>query len=77
MIKVANENLSPLARRKAQIKEYREWASLVQQQTGKSVLTQAQEIRALKAMGGQCGVSDYYWYKLYDRSYHKGRGAPD
>ena len=74
---MANETPSLLARRGAQIQEYREWASMVQQQTGKSVLTQAQEIRALKAMGGKCGVSDYYWYKLYDPSYHKGRGAPD
>ena len=74
---MANETPSLLTRRKAQVKEYREWASLVQQQTGKSVLTQVQEIRALKAMGGKCGVSDYYGYKLYDESHQKGRGAPD
>ena len=74
---MANETPSLLTRRKAQVEEYREWTSSVKQQTGKSVLTQAQEIRALKGMGGKCGVSDYYWYKLYDQKYQKGRGAPD
>lgn len=72
-----NENPSVLSRRAAQFTECREWARLVQQQTGKSYLTQLREIRALKSMGGQCGVSDYYWYKMYDESYQKGRGAPD
>ena len=70
-------NQSQLSRRVAQLNEYREWAALVTQQTGKSLLTQFREIRALKSTGGQCGVSDYYWYKLYDQSYQKGRGAPD
>ena len=57
--------------------EYRAWATQAQAQTGKSWLTQLGEIRALKAMGGQCGVSDYYWYKLYDDDYLLGRGRAD
>ena len=72
---VAREN--QFQRRLAQLNEYREWAALAQQQTGKSLITQALEIKALKTMGGQCGISDYYWYKLYDESHQKGRGAPD
>lgn len=70
-------NGSRRSRLAARLGEYREWASVVQRQTGKSWLTQLKEIRALRQTGGQCGVSDYYWYKLYDPSYHKGRGAPD
>lgn len=66
-----------LSRLAGQFKEYREWASLVQEQTGKGLLTQMREIRALKQAGGQCGISDYYWYKLYDDQYQMGRGAPD
>jgi hypothetical protein len=57
--------------------KYRAWAQMVTQQTGKSWLTQLNEIRNLRGLGGQCGVSDYYWYRLYDPSYHYGRGAPD
>lgn len=57
--------------------EYREWASLAQAQTGKTWLTQLCEIRALRSTGGQCGVSDYYWHRLYDDSYLKGRGRKD
>ncbi len=57
--------------------EYRTWACQAQAQTGKSWLTQLGEIRALKAMGGQCGISDYYWYKLYDDDYLLGRGRAD
>ena len=72
---VAREN--QFQRRLAQLKEYREWAALAQQQTGKNLITQGREIKALKSMGGQCGISDYYWYKLYDQKYQKGRGAPD
>jgi hypothetical protein len=60
-----------------QIKEYREWATLAQRQTGKNMMTQLHEIRALKRYGGQCGISDYYWYKLYDDDYLKGRGRQD
>lgn len=57
--------------------EYRNWAIQAQAQTGKSWLTQLNEIRALKAMGGQCGATDYYWHKLYDDNYLKGRGRKD
>jgi hypothetical protein len=60
-----------------QIKEYREWGTLAQEQTGKSLFTQLKEIRALKSYGGQCGISDYYWYKLYDDRYLMGGGARD
>jgi len=60
-----------------QLSEYREWAALAQAQTGKSLLTQLREIRALRNFGGQCGISDYYWYKLYDDQYQWGRGACD
>ena len=35
------------------------------------------EILALKKLGGQCGISDYYWYKLYDSDYLQGRGVED
>jgi len=66
-----------LARRSAQLRESREWSALVKEQTGKSLAVQLREIRALKDYGGQCGVSDYYWYKLYDDSYMMGRGARD
>ncbi|MDP2369222.1 sugar-transfer associated ATP-grasp domain-containing protein [Rhodoferax sp.] len=66
--------MSGLAKR---FEEYRTWASQAQAQTGKSWLTQLGEIRALKAMGGQCGISDYYWYKLYDDNYLLGRGRED
>lgn len=46
-------------------------------QTGKSALQQCREILALKKLGGQCGISDYYWYKLYDSDYLHGRGIKD
>lgn len=72
-----NEKGSKLSRLTEQFNEYREWASLAQQQTGKSVITQLREIRVLKQAGGQCGISDYYWYKLYDDDYLKGRGRED
>lgn len=61
----------------SQIREYREWATLAQEQTGKSLFTQLSEIQALKRYGGQCGISDYYGYKLYDDDYQMGRGAAD
>lgn len=64
-------------RRVAQIREYREWIALVKEQTGKGLATQLREIRALKKSGGHCGVSDYYWYKLYDENYLMGGGARD
>lgn len=63
--------------RLAQYRELRDWACLASQQTGKSVFTQLREIRNLKQLGGECGVSDYYWYKLYDDAYLHGRGKAD
>jgi hypothetical protein len=57
--------------------ELRGWASLAKLQTGKSAATQLREIHALRSMGGQCGISDYYSYKLYDENFHTGRGARD
>ncbi len=66
-----------IASRWHQLKEYREWMSLAQAQTGKSRLDQIREIVALRKYGGCCGISDYYWHKLYDDSYLMGRGAKD
>jgi hypothetical protein len=59
------------------VNEWRGWSALARQQTGKSIPAQLREIRALRGMGGQCGMSDYYCYKLYDDSYQLGRGARD
>jgi Sugar-transfer associated ATP-grasp len=56
---------------------YRQWAALATAQTGKGWLAQIREIRALRRLGGNCGISDYYWYKLYDEAYQEGRGAAD
>lgn len=56
---------------------FRHWQQLAEQQTGKGTLRQIREILALRKMGGQCGLSDYYWYKLYDDTYLEGRGAQD
>lgn len=64
-------------RRRSQLGEYQEWAARATQQTGKSLVTQLREIKSLKAAGGQCGVTDYYWYKLYDDDYLLGRGRLD
>lgn len=50
----------------ARFAEYREWARLAREQTGKSLLIQAREILALRRAGGQCGITDYYWFRLYD-----------
>ncbi len=61
----------------ARLREYRAWVRLAEAQTGKGLLTQAREIRALKRAGGRCGVTDYYWFRLYDAAYQRGRGAPD
>ena len=66
-----------LARRLAQFREYRAWANVATQQTGKSLFSQAREIIELKSFGGQCGITDYYWHKLYDDSYLEGRGRRD
>jgi hypothetical protein len=64
-------------RRQSQLNDYREWAAIAKQQTGKSRSAQIREIRALKAAGGQCGATDYYWYRLYDDDYLMGRGRQD
>ena len=66
-----------LARLTDRVDEYRTWGTQAREQTGKSMLKQLQEIRALKNSGGQCGISDYYWYKLYDDDYLMGGGARD
>lgn len=71
------KNTSRMSQVTARLKEYREWALLVQAQTGKDLLTQIKEIRALRHAGGKCGISDYYWSKLYDDSYLKGAGRKD
>lgn len=57
--------------------EYREWVRLAEAQSGKGLLTQAREILALKRAGGRCGITDYYWFKLYDDGYLRGRGSAD
>lgn len=59
------------------LREYRAWSSLAREQSGKSPLRQLQEVLALWKMGGQCGISDYYWYGLYRDDYLMGRGARD
>jgi Sugar-transfer associated ATP-grasp len=71
------ETGGPFRRRAAQLDEYRKWAALAEQQTGKSWSTQMREILALKRTGGQCGITDYYWHKLYDDDYLKGGGRKD
>lgn len=57
--------------------EFRKWATLAEAQTGKSITVQLREITKLNKTGGQCGVTDYYQFKLYDDSYLKGRGRED
>lgn len=59
------------------LSRYRAWAELARAQTGKSWLTQLQEIAALRNQGGECRLSDYYQFKLYDESYLRGRGRQD
>ena len=61
----------------ARLGQLREWSALASRQSGKSALAQMREIRALRGAGGECGISDYYCYKLYDDAYQSGRGAPD
>ncbi|NWG31230.1 MAG: hypothetical protein HXY29_07025 [Rhodocyclaceae bacterium] len=68
---------SPFGKHAARLAEFRQWASVAKSQTGKDWLTQAREIWALKHAGGRCGVTDYYWFRLYDESYLRGRGAKD
>lgn len=57
--------------------EYREFARLAGEQTGKSLFQQAREIIALRWVGGRCGVTDYYWFRLYDENYMGGEGWRD
>lgn len=66
-----------IGRLMSRVDQYRDWAALVTRATGKSALAQMREIRALRQLGGGCGISDYYWYRLYDESYLEGRGAAD
>lgn len=61
----------------SRLETYQNWTRLAEQQTGKSALQQCREILALRKMSGQCGISDYYWYKLYDSDYLEGRGVED
>lgn len=61
----------------SRMREISEWVGRVKEQTGKGLLTQAREIYALRRYGGQCGVSDYYWYRLYDSDYLNGDGQRD
>lgn len=56
-------------RRASRITEYLRWAELAKADTGKSVYRQLREISTLGKKGGECGVSDYYWYRLYDDAY--------
>lgn len=56
-------------RRASRLSEYLRWARLAKAETGKSVYRQFSEISALSKLGGECGVSDYYWYRLYDEAY--------
>jgi hypothetical protein len=63
--------------RMSQLQEYRGWVAHAQQRSGKGAIRQLGEIRSLRRLGGRCGVSDYYWYRLYDEGYQKGRGAVD
>jgi hypothetical protein len=57
--------------------EFRLWAKLAKGQTGKSIARQLAEIRALRGSGGRCGISDYYWYRLYDDEYQCGDGTAE
>lgn len=64
-----NDTSGGFTRRASRFGEYLRWAAQVRAETGKSVSRQLREISALSKKGGQCGVSDYYWYKLYDDRY--------
>lgn len=59
------------------VRELQHFMSVARRQTGKSWFTQLREIRELRTMGGRCGATDYYWYRLYDDGYLKGRGRRD
>src|SRR4029079_1520787 len=68
----AGENVNGLA---ARVAEFRESAGLAREQTGKPLLTQLREIRALRRIGGECGATDYYRYRLYDEGWLDRRRA--
>ncbi len=51
--------------------------SVAQRQTGKPWHVQLLEIRSLARMGGKCGATDYFWHRMYDDRYIKGRGRKD
>lgn len=74
---MGQDNLSWFGSRAARLQEYRRWAAQATEQTGKRAARQLRDIRSLKKMGGRCGASDYYWYKLYDDDYLHGAGAKD
>ena len=74
---MAESQVGVIGRRLAQLREYRQWAEMATRQTGKSLAAQAREIFELKSYGGHCGITDYYWHKLYDDSYLAGRGRQD
>lgn len=59
------------------ITEFRQWARLAQQQSSKGRLAQIKDIVALKRLPGQCGVTDYYWFRLYDDAYLLQEGRRD
>ena len=67
-----NDTRSWFNRRASSIREYLRWAEHAKTETGKSIGRQLREINALSKQGGQCGVSDYYWYRLYDDRYLDG-----
>lgn len=66
-----------LSRLFERLQEYRTLADLAREHSGKSWWSQFREIRGLKNAGGQCGISDYYRFKLYDAKHLQGRGASD
>ena len=68
---------NPLSEISRRLNELRHCSTVAKRQSGKGAATQMQEIRALSKMGGQCGISDYYCYKLYDDDFQTGRGARD
>ena len=73
----ATNNESRIDRLSLRYREFRNWTRLAREQTGKGAAQQLREIHALRRGGGQCGVSDYYWYKLYDEHYLMDGGAAD
>lgn len=72
-----NSGVSRVRRLNKRLSVFRNWTDLARKQTGKHLLQQLSEIRSLRNRGGQCGISDYYWYKLYDEKYLMGDGAED